>query len=163
MSRFNERKKEEGRKAPSPVMHQTGARQLRSRVRWRTPARGTMGPVPDPTASASLVVSGTGVCVPGSRGTRDRLEGKPDKYVVGFSSACVCAALELIFTLLLLLFKTQLGSSQTVVNARNYALRLLMLVTLLLLRIGFSPLFWRLFWSILSICSSRLIWSLRLL
>jgi hypothetical protein len=40
---------------------------------------------------------------------------------------------------------------------------LLMLVTLLLLCIGFFPLFWRLFWSILSICSSRLIWSLRLL
>ncbi len=51
-----------------------------------------MGPVPDPTASASWVVSGTGVCVPGSRGTRDRLGGKPDKYVVGFSSACVCGA-----------------------------------------------------------------------
>jgi hypothetical protein len=33
MSRFNERKKEEGRKAPSPVMHQNGARQLRARVR----------------------------------------------------------------------------------------------------------------------------------
>ncbi len=48
--------------------------------------------MPDPAASASWVVSGTGVCVPGSRGTRDRLEGKPDKYVVGFSSACVCGA-----------------------------------------------------------------------
>lgn len=100
-----------------------------------------------------------GVCFLGrvrNRGLRPRVQEHP--VIVSKANPIstllvsllrVCAALELIFTLLLLLFKTQFGSSQTVVNARNYALRLLMLVTLLLLRIGFFPLFWRLFWSIL--------------
>ncbi|CAK9877986.1 unnamed protein product [Sphagnum jensenii] len=103
-----------------------------------------------------------GVCFLGrvrNRGLRPRVQGHP--VIVSKANPIstslvsllrVCAALELIFSLLLLLFKAQLGSSQTVVNARNYALRLL---TLLLLRIGFFPLFW----SILSICSSRLVWS----
>ncbi len=91
MSRFNERKKEEGRKAPSPVMHQTGARQLRSRVRWRTPVEHW-----DPCRIQRRLLPGScpepGSASPGPGAPGDRLEGKPDKYVVGFSSACVCGA-----------------------------------------------------------------------
>jgi hypothetical protein len=157
MSRFNERKKEEGRKAPSSVMHQTGARQLRARVRWRTPVEQW-----DPCRTQRRLLPRScpepGSASPGPGAPVIVSKANPiSKSLV--SLLRVCAALELIVSLLLLLFKTQFGSSKTVVNARNYALRLLMLVTLFLLRIGFSPLFWRLFWSILSVCISRLIWS----
>ncbi len=157
MSRFNERKKEEGRKAPSPVMHQTGARQLRARVRWRTPVERW-----DPCRIQRRLLPGScpepGSASPGPGAPVIVSKANPISTSL-VSLLRVCAALELIFSLLLLLLKAQFGSSKTVVNARNYALRLLMLVTLLLLRIGFFPLFWRLFWSILSVCISRLIWS----
>ncbi len=158
MSRFNERKKKEGRKAPSPVMHQNGARQLSARVRWRTPVEQW-----DPCRIQRRLLPGScpepGSASPGPGAPVIVSEANPIS-TSSVSLLRVCAALELIFSLLLLLlFKAQFGSSKTVVNARNYALRLLMLVTLLLLRIGFFPLFWRLFWSILSVCISRLIWS----